>query len=65
VDAEPGDIFLLCSDGLTTMVDDADLESIVAQPAPLIDIARDLIGAANLRGGYDNVTVILVRRSAA
>ena len=65
VDAEPGDTFLLCSDGLTTMVDDADLEAILAQPGPLIDVARDLIGAANVRGGYDNVTVILVRRTAA
>lgn len=60
-DAAAGDTFLLCSDGLTSMVDDADLEAMLMQVKPLAEIAHDLIEAANLRGGYDNVTVILLR----
>lgn len=62
-DAVAGDVFLVCSDGLTSMVEDADLEAIIARPMPLPALAADLIEAANLRGGYDNITVILTRRS--
>ncbi|MGH7553572.1 MAG: PP2C family protein-serine/threonine phosphatase [Longimicrobiales bacterium] len=64
-DGIEGDIFLLCSDGLTSMVEDADLEAILAQPKPLPDLAEDLVASANKRGGYDNVTVILLRRTHA
>ncbi len=59
VDASPGDVFLLCSDGLTTMVDEeAVLEIVSAQP-DLASAARALVDAANREGGEDNVTVIL------
>jgi serine/threonine protein phosphatase PrpC len=64
-DAGPGDVFLLCSDGLTSMVEDADLEAILSQDKPLPQLAQDLVHAANLRGGFDNVTVILLRPSRA
>lgn len=56
------DLFLLCSDGLTGMVDDGDLQAMLCQPLELEDAARQLVGAANLRGGEDNITVVLVRR---
>ncbi|HUH12580.1 MAG TPA: Stp1/IreP family PP2C-type Ser/Thr phosphatase [Longimicrobiales bacterium] len=59
-DVAAGDLLLLCSDGLTTLVDDADLEAILAQPLPLGERARQLVDAANLRGGDDNVTVVLI-----
>jgi protein phosphatase len=61
VDAAPGDTFLLCSDGLTGLVDDADLAAMLARPLSLEQHVRDLIAAANLRGGHDNITVVLLR----
>lgn len=57
----PGDVLLLCSDGLTGMITDADLASILDQDKPLEGIATELIEAANLRGGLDNITALLVR----
>jgi PPM family protein phosphatase len=60
VDARPDDLFLLCSDGLTTMLDDSDVCALLARPLPLDQHARELIDAANLRGGLDNTTVVLV-----
>lgn len=60
VDAAPGDLFLLCSDGLTTMVDDADLRELLQRDVPLGRHAHELIEAANVRGGVDNTSVILL-----
>ena len=59
VDAQPGDLFLLCSDGLTTMVADEDILGILAAAPALDDAARELVRAANTGGGEDNVTVVL------
>jgi protein phosphatase len=61
VDAEPGDVFLLCSDGLTTMVTDDAILRLVQGAKSLEDAARELVRAANRGGGEDNVTVILFR----
>ncbi len=59
--AEPGDIFLLCSDGLTRDLSDADLRSILNRHrGNLAHAARVLVDAANLLGGGDNITVLLV-----
>lgn len=60
-DVQPGDTFMLCSDGLTSMVDDADLRAILLGDWPLDELSANLVEAANLRGGHDNVTVILLR----
>lgn len=57
----PGDLLLLSSDGLSGMVEDADVEAILSQALPLSTMAEHLVEAANLRGGLDNVTVVLVR----
>ena len=58
---EPGDIFLLCSDGLTRDLSDADLRSILNRHRHnLAHAARVLVDAANLLGGGDNISVILV-----
>jgi protein phosphatase len=61
VRARPGDVFLLCSDGLTTMISDDDVREILRRAANLSEAARKLIQAANERGGRDNITVILFR----
>jgi serine/threonine protein phosphatase PrpC len=59
VDAEPGDIYLLCSDGLTTMLTDEEILGIVRGAKSLEHAGKDLVKAANRRGGEDNVTVVL------
>jgi protein phosphatase len=59
---EPDDLFLLCSDGLTGMVDDAAIAAILSEVEP--DIAAErLIEAALAAGGADNVSVIVVRHA--
>ena len=61
VEVEPGDMFLLCSDGLTREVSDAQIESVL-EKAPNLDAAcQELIEAANDAGGRDNVTCMIVR----
>ena len=56
----PGDIFLLCSDGLTGVVNPQEIGAVV-NVLPLDDAARLLVHLANLRGGPDNITVLLVQ----
>ncbi len=65
VRARPGDVFLLCSDGLTTMLRDDDVASIISLGGSLETIGRRLIDAANERGGRDNITVVLFRFEGA
>jgi len=56
-----GELLLLCSDGLTTMVDDGEIAHILAAAeGDLPGAARALVDAANARGGEDNITVILL-----
>lgn len=58
----PGDIYLLCSDGLCDMVDDKDIHSIINTYSDNLDKTADqLIYKANENGGKDNVSVLLVR----
>jgi PPM family protein phosphatase len=60
VDAQEGDIFMLCSDGLTSMVDDTAILGLVdGRRGNLDKAARALVDAANKGGGEDNITVIL------
>lgn len=58
--AEPGDIFFLCSDGLTDYVEDQEIEKIVSQAKPLERIAEELVDAAKAKGGKDNITVVII-----
>jgi serine/threonine protein phosphatase PrpC len=59
IDAKPGDLFMLCSDGLTSMVgDDAILEEIGRHRQDLRATAKALVRAANKGGGEDNITVV-------
>jgi len=57
---EPGDTFLLCSDGLTGPVDDREIAQMLATLSPA-DVCEALINLANLRGGPDNITAIVVK----
>ena len=60
VDARPGDVFFICSDGLTTMVDDRSILAIVQKNRASLDkTVRALVDAANKGGGEDNITIVL------
>jgi protein phosphatase len=61
IPARDGDVYLLCSDGLSGMVGDDALGQIVGSGEGLDAIARELIGAANENGGRDNITAVLFR----
>jgi len=60
VDAKPKDIFLLCSDGLTEMLSNDEIESILLENNNLALAAETLVENANYRGGRDNISVILI-----
>ena len=60
LDTEPGDTFLLCCDGLTNLVRDAEILDVVER-SPLAQVPARLIALANARGGDDNITVVVVR----
>ncbi|MBA4186564.1 MAG: hypothetical protein C0467_00960 [Planctomycetaceae bacterium] len=57
---QPGDAFLLCSDGLTGVVTPQEIGAVVTAMAPE-EAAKLLVHMANLRGGPDNITVLIVR----
>ncbi len=59
--ARDGDVYLLCSDGLTTMVPDMHLAEILLAHPRLRHAGEALIAAANEAGGRDNITVVLLR----
>jgi serine/threonine protein phosphatase PrpC len=56
-----GDVLLLCSDGLTSMVHEDEIAPILASAGSLQEAGKRLIAAANEAGGRDNITVILLR----
>lgn len=62
--ARAGDLYLLCSDGLTSMISEASVAELLAASQdgePLDSVARRLVAAANDAGGRDNITVVLFR----
>ena len=59
----PGDLLLLCSDGLSDMVDKSTMTSILTQNGSLEAKAGQLIAVANNNGGHDNITVVLVQNN--
>jgi serine/threonine protein phosphatase PrpC len=56
-----GDVYLLCSDGLTTMLDEERVAQVLGAHATLREAGEALIAAANDAGGRDNITVVLLR----
>jgi protein phosphatase len=65
LEAGPGDLFLLCSDGLTRELTDARIELLLSVALPLtgrslVDLCNQLVDAANEAGGGDNITCLLL-----
>jgi len=63
--AQAGDVFLICSDGLTTMLSDEQITSVLARSTSLPAAARALVDEANRAGGRDNITVVAFRLADA
>jgi protein phosphatase len=59
VDLAQGDVVILCTDGLTSLVSSKEMEKTIWD-SPRQEVAKILVDAANGRGGYDNVTVVLL-----
>jgi protein phosphatase len=59
---EPGDTYLICSDGLSNMVSDLEIQNVINQ-ADLENSARELVDLANKHGGDDNITLIVIKVS--
>lgn len=55
-----GDLFLMCTDGLTDMLTDDEISSILSQPFPIDVLSQTLVNEAKEKGGRDNITVVLV-----
>ena len=64
-EVEAGDWYLMCSDGLSDMVDDAEIASILGGAMPIENKADGLVAIANEHGGRDNISVLLVQADAA
>jgi protein phosphatase len=61
VAAAPGDVFLLCSDGLTTMLGEAQIGKLLTRASSMSAAVRALVDEANRAGGRDNITVLAFR----
>ena len=60
VDLKPNDCILMCTDGLSNMVEDADILKIVKSAPDIETAAKNLVAAANANGGKDNITVVII-----
>jgi protein phosphatase len=60
-DPTEGDVYVLCSDGLSGMVNDEDIKQIVTSTGDIREACRRLIQRANERGGEDNITAVLIK----
>ena len=63
-ETKPGDRYLLCSDGLSNLVDNDEIGAQLLRHDDPERASRALVDLANERGGDDNITVIVVQRSA-
>ena len=61
VPVEKGDVFLLCSDGLNSMLTDGEMAALLEEGGSLQEMTERLIVRANEHGGNDNITVVLLR----
>src|SRR5690554_2583508 len=60
-DVRPGDVYVLCSDGLSGMIDDSEILEVVQSTPDLEEVCRRLVALANEHGGEDNITALVVR----
>lgn len=61
VELKDGDVILMCSDGLSNMVPDEEILSVIKSQSEVADMADELIRVANHNGGKDNIGVVLIR----
>jgi protein phosphatase len=64
-DLQDGDTLLMCSDGLSDMLNDREIAEVMGSTTDLSDMAARLISAANAAGGRDNIAVMLIRAQGA
>ena len=64
VELREGDTVLMCSDGLTNMLEDEEIRMIISDARDLVEKAERLVEAANANGGRDNISVILIEPCA-
>ena len=64
VELQEGDIVLMCTDGLTNMLEDEEIRMIINGARDLVEQAQHLVEAANANGGKDNISVILIEPCA-
>lgn len=62
VELEEGDVVLMCSDGLTNMLDDEEIRMILSKGRDIVEQAQALVDAANANGGRDNISVVLIEQ---
>lgn len=60
VKLEAGDMILMCTDGLTNMLEDEEIRMILEESRDMVEKAESLVKAANEKGGRDNISVILI-----
>lgn len=64
VELQPGDVVLMCTDGLTNMVEDEEIAKIVRASEEIDDVAENLVNMANHNGGKDNIGVVIIKMLA-
>lgn len=62
VEIEKGDVILMCSDGLTNMLEDEEIRMILGGARDIVERAQALVDAANANGGRDNISVVLIEQ---
>lgn len=60
-DVEDGDMFMMCSDGLSDMLSTKEMQDVFRQGMSVEETAKELIATAKARGGYDNITVVITK----
>ncbi len=60
VELREGDLVLMCTDGLTNMLEDEEIRMILSGARDIVEKAQELVKAANENGGKDNITVVLI-----
>lgn len=60
VELRPGDMLLMCSDGLSNMLEDEEMRMIIRRQRDIVEMAEKLVEAANENGGKDNISVVLI-----
>ncbi len=60
-DIEDGDLYLMCTDGLSDLMTTKEIQNVIAQGGSLEECVKELIAIVNARGGHDNVTIVMMK----